>query len=531
MADACGVPDASEALLRAWAAASAAGDADAVRASFWDTAFSLPIIPRVAGGGGASATPVSLLGRGAFGSVWLASVPGKELPVAVKQMDAAALVRDGQAFRAARELRALGLLSNSHNGRLGGARFVAALRGAGASACGRWLYIVEEACPAGTLESALREGGAGVGVVAARAHAACILAALAACARAGIAHRDVRPANVCIGTDGLVRLIDFGFATSVGGVDGSLGVPHLSMRSTMPLPAAALAAIAALGPCCICPDCFPSISTGAPPKRGRDRAGCRTHDLHAFHTSGESAVHAARLAVRDVSFAPSEHAQDVRGTSCPAGGSPRARATSFVGSVAHMAPEVSRAEEVVRGSEESRAGEGGTGGDHDARADVWSFGITLLELIGVALPADPLAGDSLLQRNRPAPVLPSDVLSAWPALSALLECVFEPNAAARPTAEELLRHAAFSEPLIGGGGGYWSRAINVEDLFSGGDLPPVAQVNNAVDIAMVSREPASACAWGADSFYFADETVRVASDAGELDEGLAEEFRSGGWAF
>lgn len=193
-----------------------------------------------------------------------------------------------------------------------------------------------------------------------------------------------------------------------------------------------------------------------------------------------------------------------------------------------MAPEVSRSGGGGGGcgGGDGGGGRGGVngGGGHDARADVWSFGITLLELIGVALPADTIVGDSPTHALRPA--LPPGVVSAWPALGALLDRALDPDAAARPTAEELLQHAAFTEPLVGTGDHYWSRAISVEDLFSDKALPPVA---TAAIADMVPSEPVSACAWGADTFYDADDTS--AGLLGDGDEGLAEEFRAGTWRF
>ncbi|MFV0526518.1 MAG: diguanylate cyclase [Acidimicrobiales bacterium] len=47
-----------------------------------------------------------------------------------------------------------------------------------------------------------------------------VLEALAAAHRAGVLHRDVKPENIVVGDDGMVRLVDFGLAGRVGGALG-----------------------------------------------------------------------------------------------------------------------------------------------------------------------------------------------------------------------------------------------------------------------------------------------------------------------
>ena len=46
-----------------------------------------------------------------------------------------------------------------------------------------------------------------------------VVDALAACHEANIVHADVKPGNIMVGTDGRVRLVDFGFAKSIGQLD------------------------------------------------------------------------------------------------------------------------------------------------------------------------------------------------------------------------------------------------------------------------------------------------------------------------
>ena len=73
------------------------------------------------------------------------------------------------------------------------------------------LYLLMDYVPGGDLMSLL-EARDVLDEEAARFYAAELVAAVGALHRAGCAHRDVKPDNVLIGTDGHLKLADFGLA-------------------------------------------------------------------------------------------------------------------------------------------------------------------------------------------------------------------------------------------------------------------------------------------------------------------------------
>lgn len=63
----------------------------------------------------------------------------------------------------------------------------------------------------------------------ARALASMLLAGLAACHEAGLLHRDIKPANLLLGTDGVLRIGDFGQAR-LAPSNGGEATPHVGTR-------------------------------------------------------------------------------------------------------------------------------------------------------------------------------------------------------------------------------------------------------------------------------------------------------------
>jgi len=159
--------------------------------------------------------PVKPLGSGGSGSVWLALDEQTRLDVALK-----IIPREGKAAaRAEREALAARRLRHPH-----------CVRAYDVGHDASHVYIAYEYVPGRTLREAIRAGA--VTDADAVEVASQVLDALAHAHRAGIVHRDVKPANVLLeDVEQLsVRLLDFGLAqfdgadtlTAVGDVPGTL---------------------------------------------------------------------------------------------------------------------------------------------------------------------------------------------------------------------------------------------------------------------------------------------------------------------
>jgi tetratricopeptide (TPR) repeat protein/predicted Ser/Thr protein kinase len=158
-----------------------------------------PFVPRHYG----KYSVTSVLGRGGMGVVYRATDPDLERDVAVKVLrrPTAAGDRDADRIRLLREAKALAKLSHPN---------VVTVYDVGDA--GGELYVAMELIEGRDLRSWLKESKRSV---------AEILAVFVAAGRgmqaahaAGLVHRDFKPTNVLIGSDGRVRVTDFGLARS-----------------------------------------------------------------------------------------------------------------------------------------------------------------------------------------------------------------------------------------------------------------------------------------------------------------------------
>jgi serine/threonine protein kinase len=148
------------------------------------------------------------LGAGGMGRVWLARDEVLDRDVAIKEIelpdDLPSPTRDAAQQRALREARAAARLNHPNVAQVFDVF----------EAHGR-TWIVMEHVPSRSLQEVIRSDGrlppeeaAEIGLD--------LLAALTAAHRAGVRHRDVKPANVLLGDDGRVVLTDFGIAAIDG---------------------------------------------------------------------------------------------------------------------------------------------------------------------------------------------------------------------------------------------------------------------------------------------------------------------------
>ncbi|MFB6888436.1 Stk1 family PASTA domain-containing Ser/Thr kinase [Kitasatospora sp. NPDC056327] len=86
---------------------------------------------------------------------------------------------------------------------------------------GAHVFLAMEYVPGGTLRDLLRDRGA-LSIRAALDILEPVLAALGSAHRAGLVHRDVKPENVLITDDGLVKVADFGLVRVLNAADGAV---------------------------------------------------------------------------------------------------------------------------------------------------------------------------------------------------------------------------------------------------------------------------------------------------------------------
>ncbi|MGX6602606.1 protein kinase domain-containing protein [Micromonosporaceae bacterium Da 78-11] len=161
------------------------------------------------------------VGAGGMGRVWLARDEMLARDVAVKEFVPPDWMTDEEKARlrdrTLREAQSAGRLNHPHVVRVYDVVHAEGLP-----------WIVMEYVPSRSLHQVINEDGPFAPVAAARIGLD-VLDALTAAHRAGVLHRDVKPHNVLIGTDGRVVLTDFGLATFVD--DGSITGPGLVVGS------------------------------------------------------------------------------------------------------------------------------------------------------------------------------------------------------------------------------------------------------------------------------------------------------------
>jgi tRNA A-37 threonylcarbamoyl transferase component Bud32 len=161
------------------------------------------------------------VGAGGMGRVWLARDEMLDRDVAVKEFVPPDWMTDVEKARlrdrTLREARSAARLSHPHVVRIYDV----------VHADGR-PWIVMEYIPSRSLHQVINEDGPLPPAEVARIGID-VLAALNAAHRAGVLHRDIKPHNVLIGTDGRVVLTDFGLATFVD--DGAVTGPGLIVGS------------------------------------------------------------------------------------------------------------------------------------------------------------------------------------------------------------------------------------------------------------------------------------------------------------
>jgi len=161
------------------------------------------------------------VGSGGMGRVWLARDEMLDRDVAVKEFVPPEWMNEEEQTRlrdrTLREARSAGRLNHPHVVRVYDVVHADGLP-----------WIVMEYVPSRSLHQVINEDGPYSPVATARIGLD-VLDALTAAHRAGVLHRDVKPHNVLIGTDGRVVLTDFGLATFVD--DGAVTGPGLVVGS------------------------------------------------------------------------------------------------------------------------------------------------------------------------------------------------------------------------------------------------------------------------------------------------------------
>jgi serine/threonine-protein kinase len=146
---------------------------------------------------------VGRIARGGMSTVYRAVDDRLDREVAVKVMSSSLSTDPAFADRFAREARIAARLAHTN---------AVAVFDQGADA--GHVFLVMELVSGRTLRDLLREGGALEPALAVSIMEP-VLGALAAAHRAGLVHRDVKPENILLSDDGVVKVADFGLARAV----------------------------------------------------------------------------------------------------------------------------------------------------------------------------------------------------------------------------------------------------------------------------------------------------------------------------
>ncbi|KAM3913303.1 protein kinase C theta type-like [Leptodactylus fuscus] len=154
-----------------------------------------------------------MLGRGSFGKVFLASVPGRQIFMAIKTIekredDMETILKEQQILAAARECPFICHLYAAHHSE-------------------QRAYFITEYLSGGSLANLIKMCGClNIGNV--RFYTAEIICGLQFLHGHGIVHRDIKPANIMLDAEGHTRIIDLGLArdgitasTKICGVTGT----------------------------------------------------------------------------------------------------------------------------------------------------------------------------------------------------------------------------------------------------------------------------------------------------------------------
>jgi eukaryotic-like serine/threonine-protein kinase len=145
----------------------------------------------------------AVIGTGGMGEVWRATDEVLGRPVAVKLLKQGSTNAES-AERFHHEAQAAAVVNSPH---------VVGVHDFGP--CGGSFYLVMELVGGGTLATALRECGPFSPALAARAIAQAAQG-LSAAHQQGVVHRDVKPGNLLLTTEGKVKVADFGIARFLG---------------------------------------------------------------------------------------------------------------------------------------------------------------------------------------------------------------------------------------------------------------------------------------------------------------------------